>query len=438
MREDSIRPISNASRFRGLSEKDDFSYCANTESETRKAFLMGEFESELKKLPEERIPPPSDPREDKIRRDLYDKKAKKEFELAYDKNKIEQEKELEKKKREFASSISKKSFTFDYSGKIMYLKPQREDNIAINEFTEIKVNKKNVKPSNPPESTAKVRIVEITEREGGGATGFGGGSAGAEEQKKKAPKLVGMFRPAPPVMDVIHVEGGVTISMGKNQVKKGVPIKAEKLRFDEFKEKHRGELPKDLQENSEEKRKREEELKGKKEKKYRRTIDNWKEELKKGLKDHLDFDPELLINLIMTDDLEANRERKIKRRVERDKKIQDSVELRKKLEDIIRHPEQFLNRVAVYRGDNGEENKKLVVDEKLVNEFQKAVIQFNERLVTQKPQAREEEMMMHQLPVTEMDAEKYKFTRPKQMNHHNLILMAVGKLLLISLHVSAK
>jgi hypothetical protein len=414
IREESIRPTSTGSRFKGL-EKDDFSYCSNTEPETRKNFLFGPFESEPQETVVEKTPPPPpDPKIDKVKRELLEKKAKLEREALYNKNKIEQEKELEKKKKEFVQSISKKSYTFDYQGKIMYLKPAREDNIAVNELTEIGVNRKNVKTNNPPESSPKVKIAEILERENGEAT------YRPEDNKKRAQRVVGMFRPAPGIMEVIQPVGGVTVTTGKNQVKKGQVIKeGNKLRFDEFREKHRGEEKREIGEDSEEKRKRELEAKERKEKKYRRTIDNWKEELKRGLKDHLDFDPELLINLIMTDDMEAHRERKLKRRVEREKVQQDYQEFRKKLQEIIKHPEQFLNRVAVYKPEDGQPSSPMHVDQKLINDFQKVIMQFNDNILNAKPPP-PEDIMAH-LPSTEMEADKYKFTRPKQMTHSNLI-----------------
>ena len=268
---------------------------------------------------------PVDSKEEKIRREVLEKRAKREMEAVYQRNKVEQEKELERKKKEFNQNLTKKNYTFEYDGGIMYLKPFRDDNIAVNEITEIVVNaKKNLKVNNPTEFEPRIRTAEIIEKEGPLQSSRGGGPT---DEKVRKPKVVGMFKPAPHVYEVIQVVGGVTFSVGKNLVKKGQVLKTDgKLKYDQFRQKHLGiEPPK---EDSDLKRQREKEQKEAKEKKYRRTIDNWKEELKKGLKPHLNFDPDLLINLIMTDDHEGDQQKKVQRRAEREKKVQTVVELK--------------------------------------------------------------------------------------------------------------
>lgn len=219
-------------------------------------------------------------------------------------------------------------YTFDYVGKVMYLKPARDDNIAVNEFVDIQSNyKRGPKQTNPPEGDVKTRVAETIEREVAEKTHESNRHIDVEKHRK-APKIVGMFRPAPPIMDTIQVVSGVTISTSKNQVRRGAPVKPDgKLRFDEFKEKHRGVAVAKI-DDSEELRQQDKEKKERKEKKYRRTIDNWKEELKKGLQDHINFDADLLINLIMTDEPEADREKKVIRRAEREKKALDYAEFK--------------------------------------------------------------------------------------------------------------
>lgn len=89
----------------------------------------------------------------------------------------------------------------------------------------------------------------------------------------------------------------------------------------------------------------------------------------------------------------------------------------------MKHPEEFLNRVAVYKQEQqgGElQDKDVEVDLKMVNQFQKAITEFNDKLVKGKD-AQSPEEMMFQLPSTEMQEEKYKFTRPLHMSHANLI-----------------
>ena len=158
-------------------------------------------------LPDEKVPEPADPKEDRLRRDVNEKKAQKELEAAYNKNKIEQDKEMEKKKKEFGATTSKKTFTFDYSGKLIYLKPSREDNYIVNEITETAINsKKAIKSTNPPEVQPRQRIAEILDREGGDRSVFGPGSKTMEDNKpSKKGKFSGMFKPAPPVIDIIQV-----------------------------------------------------------------------------------------------------------------------------------------------------------------------------------------------------------------------------------------
>lgn len=350
---------------------------------------------------------------------MLEKRAKREMEAVYQRNKVEQEKELERKKKEFNQNLTKKNYTFEYDGGIMYLKPFRDDNLAVNEITEVVVNaKKNLKVNNPTEVEPRVRTAEVIEKEGPLQSSRGGGPP---DEKVRKPKVVGMFKPAPHVYEVIQVVGGVTFSAGKNLVKKGQPAKADgKLKYDEFRQKHLGiEPPK---EDSDARRQREKEQKEAKEKKYRRTIDNWKEELKKGLKPHLNFDPDLLIHLIMTDDMEGDQQKKVLRRAEREKKVQTVVELKvsaiqqKKLAEIVKNPEKFLNRVVNYKpieeGAANSAQKKPVVDPQLITEFQKAISQFNDGLVGAK---KEEDL--YQMPNSEMDAKLYKFTKPQQFSH---------------------
>lgn len=259
---------------------------------------------------------------------MLDKKVQEEQKQAYEKKRAEEEKENEKKKKEHKQAESKKQFTFDFGGQIMYLKPGREDNIDVKEFTELVVNaKKNLKVMNPVEGEVKIKIAEILEKELPEKTHQSRGQQ-ADERQKKQPKVVGPFKPSPPILEIIQVAPGVTISTAKNQVKRGQPVKPDgKLRFDEFKEKHRGISPQ-KHEDSDDVKQKEKEKKEKKEKKYRRTIDNWKEELKKGLKDSINFDADLLINLIMTDDFGANNEKKVQRRAEREKEAHDYFEFK--------------------------------------------------------------------------------------------------------------
>lgn len=62
-----------------------------------------------------------------------------------------------------------------------------------------------------------------------------------------------------------------------------------------------------------------------KEERYRRTVDNWKEELKRGLVGRgIDFDPDMLIRLIMTEEDPLNNQNRIQKRAERlEKKMQE-------------------------------------------------------------------------------------------------------------------
>ena len=309
---------------RRTEEKDDFSYCSTTDAKTRLEFLSNnDFHTTPQKLPDEKPPEVVDLKEERLRSDVLEKKAKRELEADYNKGKVEQQKELDKTKKEFGQNKSKKSFTFDYNGKLLYLKPQREDNIAINEITDMSINpKKAIKAINPPELKPRERVAEILEREGGEKTMFTIASTGEDaKQVQKKGKFSGMFKPAPPVIDIIQVVNGVTIKSGKNQIKVGQPVKGDqKLKFTEFRQKHLGEVDNQKHEDSEEGREKERNRKEAKERKYRRTVDNWKDELERGLKGKFNFDPDLLINLIMTDDLEGDRQKKMQRREEREKK----------------------------------------------------------------------------------------------------------------------
>lgn len=88
----------------------------------------------------------------------------------------------------------------------------------------------------------------------------------------------------------------------------------------------------------------------------------------------------------------------------------------------MKHPEEFLNRVAVYKQEqnNGElEDKKVEIDPKLINEFQKAVSKFNEKIVTAKEPTLNDDLLA-QLPQTEMEENKYKFTKPQTASYSTL------------------
>lgn len=375
-----------------------------------------------------------DAKEEKLRRDVMEKESRKKMEALYERRKAEDEKEMEKKKKEFSANFAKKNFTFDYIGKIMYLKPFRDDNIAVNEILDVQFNnKKPPKMNNPPETIPKIKTAELLEKDGPEKTAFtlpgskNTGSVGEESKQAKKTKFSGMFKPAPPLQEIFQVAEGVTLILGKNQVKKGPPSKAEsRLNYNQFKDKVKGPDMSQKQLEDEEKQKLEAQ-KLEKEKRYRRTIDNWKEELKKGLKEeHLHFDPELLINLIMTDDMEVDKEKKMARRAEREQQYEEYALFKKKLDEIAKDPEGFLNRVAVFRGQDGEEiqaDQKVPVDPRLVNKFQQALSKFNEVVAgkaTRDSSAGPLDFAQG-YPSTEMEEEKFKFTRPPQMAHDNLL-----------------
>lgn len=94
----------------------------------------------------------------------------------------------------------------------------------------------------------------------------------------------------------------------------------------------------------------------------------------------------------------------------------------------MKHPDEFLNRVAVYKKEQntGElEDRTVVIDSKLVNQFQKAITEFNDRIVKGKDSPTQDELFQ-QLPMTEMEEDKYKFSKPSHMSHTNMIDIQVG------------
>lgn len=95
----------------------------------------------------------------------------------------------------------------------------------------------------------------------------------------------------------------------------------------------------------------------------------------------------------------------------------------------MKNPEKFLNRVVNYKnleeGAAGSPTKKTVIDKELITEFQKAIAEFNDNIVTHK---KSEDL--YEMPATEMDEKKYKFTRPEHFNHENLIDILVVSFLI--------
>lgn len=60
------------------------------------------------------------------------------------------------------------------------------------------------------------------------------------------------------------------------------------------------------------------------------------------------------------------------------------------------------------------------INPKLINEFQKAISQFNQKIVANKEPTINDDLLA-QLPQTEMEENKYKFTRPQHMANASLI-----------------
>ena len=83
-------------------------------------------------------------------------------------------------------------------------------------------------------------------------------------------------------------------------------------------EKQYKKIKKEFKDDSQAYKKKFEKRKKEKQKRYRKTVENWKDELKKGMLDKgLDFDPEMLIKLLMTEDDPYSYKKKQEKRKER-------------------------------------------------------------------------------------------------------------------------
>lgn len=132
---------------------------------------------------------------------------------------------------------------------------------------------------------------------------------------------MGIIKPQPPLKDLLQVKEGVVVKLGKGKPIYGGSFKIKgRISKKEFDKLHKvtyahGQKKSEL---SQKEKKKIEEKKEEREKRYRKTVENWKEDLKKGLMNRgLNFDPELLIELIMTEEDAYAHKKKIKKREER-------------------------------------------------------------------------------------------------------------------------
>jgi hypothetical protein len=66
-----------------------------------------------------------------------EKERKLQEEREYERVKEEEKKENELKKKEIGQNLKRRNFTFGYEGKIVYIKPQKETDVLVNEIVEI-------------------------------------------------------------------------------------------------------------------------------------------------------------------------------------------------------------------------------------------------------------------------------------------------------------
>lgn len=154
-----------------------------------------------------------------------------------------------------------------------------------------------------------------------------------QDETKGKPKLVGMFKPQPPLKDLIQVAPGTKLRIGKTKpiigsnpdyngrvAKKDFERKFNKMKMNEEKSGYEG---------TETKNEKHQHKKKEKEEKYRKTVDNWKEEMKQaGIDMKMAFDPEKLIELIMTDEDQLMQQDRLKRRIQRHDKREAKARLK--------------------------------------------------------------------------------------------------------------
>jgi hypothetical protein len=95
-----------------------------------------------------------------------------------------------------------------------------------------------------------------------------------------------------------------------------------------------------------------------KKQKYKKTVENWKSEIEKGMHTKgVRFDPDLLIKLIMTDEdwakdgLDPSNVRDLNLDEEKEKLKQTNImigKIKKRFEKVMGEPEKYFNRIVAY------------------------------------------------------------------------------------------
>lgn len=81
-------------------------------------------------------------REMRYRKENKEKQKKIQDELNYERLKEEQKKEQEQKKKELSQNLKRRHYTFTYDANFLFLKPQKDQEILVNDITEINFDSK--------------------------------------------------------------------------------------------------------------------------------------------------------------------------------------------------------------------------------------------------------------------------------------------------------
>ena len=355
-----------------------------------------------------------DPFEERLRHDRMENDKKNAFLEDLRRQKEEDTRENEKKTKEWLKNLAKKQFTFDYKGDVLLLKPQKGDHHLANNTEQIEVAynlKLKAQHVQPGYNVTDYKEAEIIEKEGGqpkslftkapdfaqAIESYNALMAEDEANRKGANK-----KGEPTQLDHFELENGVTIKGAKGQTKTGGPVVLKnRMRIKDWQAADKQMKKREAAKRNKEHKKEIERVSDKddikrqvkevKKQKYKKTVENWKSEIEKGLHTKgVRFDPDLLIKLIMTDEdwvrpgFGNSNVRDPDLDEEKEKLKQTNIflgKIKKRFEKVMGEPEKYFNRIVAYDPQSFGIRKKPEIRTEQFNQFEKALGDFNTQIL---------------------------------------------------------
>lgn len=355
-----------------------------------------------------------DPFEERLRQDRMANDKKNAFLEDLRRQKEEDTRENEKKTKEWLKNLAKKQFTFDYKGDVLLLKPQKGDHHLANNTEQVEVAynlKLKAQHVLPGYNVTDYKEAEIIEKEGGQPKSLFTKAPDFAQAIESYNTLIAQDEAArkgankkgePTQLDHFELEHGVTIKGAKGQTKTGGPVVLKnRMRIKDWQAADKQMKKREAAKRNKEHKKEIERVSDKddvkrqvkevKKQKYKKTVENWKSEIEKGMHTKgVRFDPDLLIKLIMTDEdwlkdgLDPSNVRDLNLDEEKEKLKQTNImigKIKKRFEKVMGEPEKYFNRIVAYDPQSFGIRKKPEIRTEQFNQFEKALGDFNTQIL---------------------------------------------------------